>query len=177
MFFLSGGYQKPVPLKDRHVNFSWWRHQMETFSALLAICAGKSLVTGEFPTQRPVTRSFDIFFDLRLNKRLRKQWWDWWFETPSRSSWRQCNVNSDRVAEGMRFQAFNPFSDERRREYVFFIDCFTLLLARHLADVSCYMGPSMPSGICMEIHTEIVQKRKKKPSHNKGTPRHPHVYL
>ena len=57
------------------------------------------------------------------------------------------------------------------------IDCFTLLLARHLADVSCYIGPSMPSGICMEIHTEIVQKRKKKPSHNKGTPRQPHVYL
>ena len=40
---------------------------METFSALLAI-----LVTGEFPTQRPVTRSFDAFFDLRLNKRLSK---------------------------------------------------------------------------------------------------------
>ena len=35
------------------------------------------------------------------------------------------------------------------------LDCFTLLLARHLADVSCYIGPSMPSGICMEIHTEI----------------------
>ena len=52
---------------------SWWRHQMETFSALLAICAGNSPVTGEFPTQRPVTRSFDVFFDLRLNKRLGKQ--------------------------------------------------------------------------------------------------------
>ena len=47
-----------------------WRHQMETFSTLLAICAGNSLVTGEFPIQRPVTRSFDIFFDLRLNKWL-----------------------------------------------------------------------------------------------------------
>ena len=56
------------------------------------------------------------------------------------------------------------------------LDCFALLFARHLADVSCYIGPSMPSGICMEIHTEIVQKRKKKPSHNKGTPRQPHVY-
>ena len=43
---------------------------METFSALLAICAGNSPVPGEFPTQRPVTRSFDVFFDLRLNKRL-----------------------------------------------------------------------------------------------------------
>ena len=40
---------------------------MATFSALLAICAGNSSVTGEFPTQRPVTRSFDVFFDLRLN--------------------------------------------------------------------------------------------------------------
>ena len=38
---------------------------METFSALLAICAGNSPVAGEFPAQRPVTRSFDIFFDLR----------------------------------------------------------------------------------------------------------------
>ena len=36
--------------------------------------------------QRPVTRSFDVFFDLRLNKRLRKQSWGWWFETPSRPS-------------------------------------------------------------------------------------------
>ena len=46
---------------------------------------------GEFPTQRPVTRSFDVFFDLRLNKRLSKQPWGWWFETLSWSLWRQCN--------------------------------------------------------------------------------------
>ena len=45
----------------------WWRHQMEAFSALLALCAGNSPVTGEFPSQRPATRSFDFFFDLRLN--------------------------------------------------------------------------------------------------------------
>ena len=45
---------------------------METFSALLAICAWNSAVPGEFPAQRPVTRSFDVFFDLRLNKRLSK---------------------------------------------------------------------------------------------------------
>ena len=43
---------------------------------------------GEFPTQRPVTRSFDVFFDLRLNKRLSKQPWGWWFEPPSWSLWR-----------------------------------------------------------------------------------------
>ena len=50
-----------------------WRHQMETFSALLTICAGNSPVPGEFPSQRPVTRSFDVFFNLHLNKRLSKQ--------------------------------------------------------------------------------------------------------
>ena len=42
---------------------TWWRHQMETFSALLALSAGNSPVTSEFPSQRSVTRSFDIFFD------------------------------------------------------------------------------------------------------------------
>ena len=52
---------------------SWWRHQMGTFSALLALCAGNSPVSGEFPSQRPVTRSFDVFFYLRPNKRLSKQ--------------------------------------------------------------------------------------------------------
>ena len=57
------------------------------------LCAGNSLVTGEFPSQRPVTWSFDVFSDLRLNKRLSKQSWGWWFETPSCSLWRHCNEN------------------------------------------------------------------------------------
>ena len=46
---------------------------METFSVLLAICVENSPVPGEFPAQRPVTRSFDVCFDLRLKKRLSKQ--------------------------------------------------------------------------------------------------------
>ena len=50
---------------------------------------------GEFPTQRPVTRSFGVFFDLRLNKRLNKQSWGWWFETLSRPSWRHRNDNGN----------------------------------------------------------------------------------
>ena len=71
---------------------AWWRHQMETFSALLALCAGNSDTgPGEFPAQRPVTQNFDVFFDLRPNKRLSNQAWSWWFETPSWSWWRQCN--------------------------------------------------------------------------------------
>ena len=66
--------------------FSRWRHQMETVSTLLALCAGNSLITGEAELW---------FFYLRLNKRLSKQSWDWWFETPWRSLWRHNNGYSE----------------------------------------------------------------------------------
>ena len=52
---------------------TWWRHQMETVSALLALCAGNSPVTCEFPAQRQETWSFDVFFVLRMNKRVSNQ--------------------------------------------------------------------------------------------------------
>ena len=70
----------PKPLMSltkvlRDYYFTWWRHQMETFSALLAHCAGNSPVIVEFSSQRSVARSFDVFFDLHLNKRLSKQSW------------------------------------------------------------------------------------------------------
>ena len=71
---------------------TWWRHQMETFSALLAFCAGNSPVTGEFPAQRPVTWNFDVFFDLHLNKWLSKHSSRQSFEMPSCPLWRHCNV-------------------------------------------------------------------------------------
>ena len=80
------------PLCSTNSQHSWWRHQMETLSALLALCVGNSPVPGEFPLQRPVTRSFDVFFDMRPNKRLSKQSWGWWFETPLHPLWRHCNV-------------------------------------------------------------------------------------
>ena len=51
---------------------SWWRHQMETLSALLGLCEDNPPVTDEFPSQRPVTWGFDVFFDLRLNTQLSK---------------------------------------------------------------------------------------------------------
>ena len=70
---------------------AWWRHQMETFSALLVLCEGNPLVTSGFYSQRPVTWSFDVFFDPRLNKGLSEQSWGWWFEMPLRSFWRDCN--------------------------------------------------------------------------------------
>ena len=74
------------------INDLWWCHQMETFSSLPTMCAGNSPITDELPAQRPVTQSFDVFFDLRLNIRLSKQSWGWWFETLSRPLWRHCNV-------------------------------------------------------------------------------------
>ena len=76
---------------------TWWRHQMETFSALLVICAGNSPVPGEFPTQRPVTRIFDVYFDLRLNTRLCKQSWGWWIETLLCPLWRHSNESHSYV--------------------------------------------------------------------------------
>ena len=84
----------------------WWRHQMETFSALLAICAGNSPITGEFLAQRPVTRRFDVFFDQHLNKRLSEQSQGWWFETQLCSLWRHGNG----VMACRRFGA-KPFVD------------------------------------------------------------------
>ena len=62
-----------VIMINNHGVYAWWRDRMETFSALLALYAGNSPVTGEFPSQRPVTASFDVFLDPHLNKRLRKQ--------------------------------------------------------------------------------------------------------
>ena len=70
---------------------SWWRHQMDTFSALLALCEGISPVPAEFHSQRPVSWSFGVFFDLCLDKRSCKQSRRRWLETPSRSLQRHCN--------------------------------------------------------------------------------------
>ena len=50
-----------------------WKHFPRYWPALLALCAGNSPAIGELPSQRTVTQSFDVFFDLRLNKRLNKQ--------------------------------------------------------------------------------------------------------
>ena len=65
-----------------------WKH----FRVAGPLC-GKFTGPGDFPTQRPVTRSFDVFFDLRPNKRSSKQSWGWWFGTLSCSLWPHCNMN------------------------------------------------------------------------------------
>ena len=81
---------KPLPAPIRTL-FMMTSSNGNIFRVTGPLC-GKFTGPGEFPTQRPVTWSFGVFFDLRLNKRLSKQPWGWWFETPSWSLWRQCNA-------------------------------------------------------------------------------------
>ena len=75
---------------------SCWRNMMTSSNGNIFRVTGPLCVEftgpGEFPSQMPVTRSFDVFFDLRLNKRLSKQPRGWWFEALSWSLWRHCNV-------------------------------------------------------------------------------------
>ena len=104
---------------------TWWRHQMETFYAWLVICAGNSRVTGEFRAKKPATRSFDIFFDLRLNKQLSKQSWGWWFETPSRLLWRHCN-------EKMKSHGLHTYGQARQCRYYVYIYIYSVSRKRRL---------------------------------------------
>ena len=64
---------------------------METWSASLVLCEGNPWISDGFPSQKTVTQSFDVFFDLRLDKQLNKRLRSWWFETPSHPLWRHCN--------------------------------------------------------------------------------------
>ena len=108
---------------------------MKTFSAWP--------VSGEFPAQRPVTWSFDVFFDLHLNKRMSKQSWGRWFETPSSPLWRHRNVNVD---DGQSFYSalqnsiVNRFGRlclcETSREIIF------NYIANHLKLISYEMQPN-----------------------------------
>ena len=82
-----------TPPLQVQVIIPWKRHQMEIFSALLAFCVGKSPVIGEFPAQRPVTQSFDVFADLHQNEWLSKQSRGWWFETLSHPLWHHSSVS------------------------------------------------------------------------------------
>ena len=75
LYVLENRHGRGMMFIIKKMGETWWRHQMETFSALLAMCTG----------------SFDVFFDLRLNKRLSKQSWGWWLETLSRPLWRHRN--------------------------------------------------------------------------------------
>ena len=87
-------YRSHDTLQTSHFSCYQYRDDVikwKLFPCYMPFVTGNPLVTGGFPSQRPVTQSFDVFCDLRLNKRLGKQSRRWWFDTPSRSLWRQCN--------------------------------------------------------------------------------------
>ena len=135
----------PLGVTDYH---AWWRHQMETFSALLAICAENSPVAGEFSAQWPVTRSFDVFFDLRLNKRLSKQWWGWWFDTPSCPLWRHCNDGEDMAWK--LFPRYWPFVE---RIYLWQVDSPRARPVMHRFDIflCCRHGQAVPQMVELPV--------------------------
>ena len=77
---------------------SWWHNQMETFSALLALCEGNPLVTTGFPLQRPVTQSFECFLWSLPEQMAEQTTKRWWFEMPLYSLWRHCNDSRNTMA-------------------------------------------------------------------------------
>ena len=140
---------------------TWWRYQMETFSVLLAICTGNSPVPGEFRSQRPVRRSFDVFFDLRLNKTLSKQSWGWWFETLSPPLWRHCNVTHAN-------QRWTIFSDYFEVMHIFVLSiracrsmlliCFEFMFNKTVPMLKCLFTSCQPWKVitlCLIYHLYI----------------------
>ena len=97
IYALTPFSKRKISCRQMYLRYTWWRHPMETYSASLALCVGNSPVAGEFPPQRPVTRSFGVFFALRLKKPLSTQSRRRWFEIPSFSLWRHCNVKLEPV--------------------------------------------------------------------------------
>ena len=125
---------------------------MEPFSALLAGNA-------------PVTRSFNVFFNLRLNKWLSKLWYGWWFETPSRPFWRQCY--DIKVAEmcSKLVQDLKSVAQwwRKRRSFDPCLDSIKALRSRqngrHLADdISKCIFPKENIRIKIRISLKIVPK-------------------
>ena len=107
----------------RKMTTTWWLMTSSNgniFRVTGPLC-GEFTGPGEFPTQRPVTRNFDVFFDLRLNKRLSKQSWGWWFETLSRPLWRHCNDMTETLCNTFLFRY--AFSGEVLRSGLLYVSC------------------------------------------------------
>ena len=90
----------------------WWKNTCSLVS--IANHSDVRPVSGEFPAQRPVTRSYNVFFHLCLNKWLSKQSWGWWFETPSPSLWRHRNGSEHFCSNHFTAVRFMPISWLRR---------------------------------------------------------------
>ena len=107
-------------------------------------------VNGEFPSQRPVTRSFGVWFDLYLNKQLSKQSWGWWVEMPSRSLWR--HFNEDPLNK--------PFSKKINVSYVE-IRMFRVKWLKTMTSFDASPGHQYPQYCNNVIHSVYIQSLKK----------------
>ena len=109
---------------------------------------------GEFPTQRPVTQSFDVFFDMRPNKRLSKQSWGWWFEKLSLSLWRHRNVVANIVTLHHVGGSFCVFAALLRPSVDYF-SIFDGYRFKHKIGLGVYQSPLFqvwhPNGSITEI--------------------------
>ena len=135
---------------------------METFSALPDLCEGNPSANDGFPSQRPVTRSFDVFLDLRLNKRLNKQTRRWLFETQSPSLWRHCNATSlihrsDEKLCMSQYMCINVYIFSSFSQALCYAELGTVIPKAGGDYVYIYniLGP-LPGFICAWTHSMIV---------------------
>ena len=128
---------------------TWWRHQMETFSALLALCAGNSSVPVNSLHKGQWRGALIFFFHLHLNKWLSKQPRGWWFETPAWSFWRQCNVF---ITDSGIILHMRP-ANERRR----YVVTSSLIGWVHTQNDPCRF-PIAPQGHHMSVMTLEITK-------------------
>ena len=112
---------------------------------------------GEFPAQRPVTRSFDVFFDLCPNKRLSKQPWGWWFETTSWSLWRHCNAPFP--SQEMRVIAETCFSENftMKKKQSFFQTTRSVIIEACCSWISVYLCQTMFYNYCLKETNDDVK--------------------
>ena len=117
-------------------------------------------VTGEFASQKPLTRSFDVIFDLRLNIQLSKRLRGWWFETPSRSLWLHCyDIVRSMLCMVTTWTAFLCNYDEEELNISAACTCFTLDVS--VAEVGIFQrhlllnGVTFPAWIINHIHYKL----------------------
>ena len=125
------GQNRDIYIQNKIVKGDWASHFTSSNGNIFRVTGplcGNSPLTGEFPSQMTVTRSFGVFCDLRLNKRLSKQSWGWWFETSSRSLWRHGNDSS-------RSDYAEWITEHNFKNYFRYASCYTIPVVINLAKV------------------------------------------
>ena len=126
----------------KHDDAIKWKH----FPRYWPFVRGIDRSPGNSPQKKPVTQSFDVFFDLRLNKRLSNQSWGWWFKTPSHPLWRHCNESTAAV-----YRAHHPIQQAIIWDNALISPCM-----RH-QNQGCWIEP-----VCLSIKAFSIQSSRRK---------------